>query len=62
MDKTELKAVPEKPKPKTLDEKIVDLKKQLEAFIANANQQAARLAGKIEAYEELKKESEKDAD
>lgn len=58
MDKTELKAVPEKPKPKTLDEKIVDLKKQLEAFIANANREAARLSGKIEAFEELRKEKD----
>ena len=55
-------ALAAQPAPRTLDEKIIELKKQLEAFIANANQQAARLAGKIEAYEELKKESEKDAD
>ncbi len=61
MKKTELQAVPDQPK--TLAEKVAVLKKQLDAFIANANAQVARMQGKIEAYEELaQEEAKKDAD
>jgi hypothetical protein len=61
MKKTELQAVPDQPK--TLAEKTIVMKKQLDAFIANANAQVARMQGKIEAYEELaQEEAKKDAD
>jgi predicted nucleic acid-binding Zn-ribbon protein len=63
MKNSELKAVPEKPK--SLPEKIADLKKALENFVANANRQVARMEGAIEAYEEIQKsqkEAQPDAD
>jgi hypothetical protein len=63
MKKPELKAVPEKPQ--TLPEKIAEMKKQLDNFIANANREVARLSGKIEFAEEMlraQKEATPDAD
>ena len=63
MDNSNLKAVPAPPK--TLDEKIIEMKKALENFIANANAQVARMSGKIEMAEEIRdsqKEAPPDAD
>jgi hypothetical protein len=47
-----LKAVPAPPK--TLDERIAEMKKALENFIANANREVARQSGKIEMAEEIR--------
>jgi hypothetical protein len=63
MKQPDIKAVP--PVAKTLPEKVADLKKALENFVANANRQVARMEGAIEAYEEIQKsqkEAQPDAD
>lgn len=63
MDNPNLKAVPASPP--TLAEKIVVMQKQLDAFIANANREVARMQGKIEFATEMlaaEKEAPPDAD